>query len=81
MRAQQQLCAVDLTSTCCLRANSCNVSVFQSAPDTWAIDQLFPIVPIHRLTEKPTALATLADITCDSDGKIDKFVSSGQVCL
>lgn len=56
----------------------CNISIFQSAPDTWAIDQLFPIIPIHRLDEKPTALATLADITCDSDGKIDKFISSGQ---
>jgi len=56
----------------------CNISVFQSAPDTWAIGQLFPIIPIHRLNEKPTALATLADITCDSDGKIDKFISSGQ---
>jgi len=56
----------------------CNISVFQSAPDTWAINQLFPIIPIHRLNEKPTALATLADITCDSDGKIDKFISSGQ---
>jgi len=54
----------------------CNISVFQSAPDSWAIDQLFPIVPIHRLNEKPTALATLADITCDSDGKIDKFISN-----
>lgn len=55
----------------------CNISVFQSAPDTWAIDQLFPIMPIHRLDERPTALATLADITCDSDGKIDKFISTG----
>lgn len=53
----------------------CNLSIFQSAPDTWAIDQLFPIVPIHRLDERPTQLATLADITCDSDGKIDKFIS------
>lgn len=56
----------------------CNISVFQSAPDAWAIDQLFPIIPIHRLDEKPTALATLADITIDSEGKIDKFISSGQ---
>jgi arginine decarboxylase len=53
----------------------CNFSVFQSLPDSWAIDQLFPIVPIHRLTEQPTRKAVLADITCDSDGKIDRFVS------
>ena len=55
----------------------CNFSVFQSAPDMWAIDQLFPIIPIHRLDEKPTALGTLADLTCDSDGKVDKFITSG----
>jgi arginine decarboxylase len=53
----------------------CNVSVFQSLPDSWAIDQLFPILPIHRLGERPTRTAVLADITCDSDGKIDHFVS------
>jgi arginine decarboxylase len=53
----------------------CNFSVFQSLPDSWAIDQLFPIMPIHRLTERPTRRGVLADITCDSDGKIDKFVS------
>ncbi len=53
----------------------CNFSVFQSLPDSWAIDQLFPIVPVHRLTEQPTRKAVLADITCDSDGKIDRFVS------
>ncbi|MFG6095530.1 biosynthetic arginine decarboxylase [Leptothoe sp. ISB3NOV94-8A] len=51
-----------------------NLSVFQSAPDTWAIDQLFPIMPIHRLDEEPTCRATLADLTCDSDGKIDRFI-------
>ncbi len=51
-----------------------NLSVFQSAPDSWAIDQMFPIMPIHRLNEKPTATATLADLTCDSDGKIDRFI-------
>ncbi|HEY3202495.1 MAG TPA: biosynthetic arginine decarboxylase [Thermoanaerobaculia bacterium] len=51
-----------------------NFSVFQSLPDVWAIDQLFPILPIHRLNERPTALGTLADITCDSDGKIEKFI-------
>lgn len=52
----------------------CNFSVFQSLPDHWAIDQLFPVVPIHRLREKPERRATLVDITCDSDGEIDKFV-------
>ncbi len=51
-----------------------NLSVFQSAPDTWAIDQLFPILPIHRLDQEPTQRATLADLTCDSDGKIDQFI-------
>lgn len=51
-----------------------NLSVFQSAPDSWAIDQLFPIMPIHRLDEEPTQRATLADLTCDSDGKIDQFI-------
>ncbi|HYM36514.1 MAG TPA: biosynthetic arginine decarboxylase, partial [Steroidobacteraceae bacterium] len=57
----------------------CNFSVFQSLPDSWAIDQLFPIMPIHRLDEKPTRNAVLADITCDSDGKIDHFVSQREV--
>jgi arginine decarboxylase len=52
----------------------CNFSVFQSLPDNWAIDQLFPIMPIHRLEEAPTRRGTLQDITCDSDGKIDRFV-------
>lgn len=52
----------------------CNFSVFQSVPDFWAIKQLFPIIPIHRLDEMPTESATLGDITCDSDGKIDRFV-------
>jgi len=52
----------------------CNFSVFQSLPDNWAIDQLFPIMPIHRLDEAPTRRGTLQDITCDSDGKIDRFV-------
>ncbi len=51
-----------------------NFSVFQSAPDSWAIDQLFPIMPIHRLDEEPTRRATLADLTCDSDGKVDQFI-------
>jgi arginine decarboxylase len=53
----------------------CNFSVFQSLPDSWAIDQLFPIMPVHRLDERPTRTGVLADITCDSDGKIDRFVS------
>ncbi len=52
----------------------CNFSVFQSLPDSWAVDQLFPIMPIHRLKEEPTESAVLADITCDSDGKIDSFI-------
>ena len=52
----------------------CNFSMFQSLPDAWAVDQLFPITPLHRLTEEPTQRATLADITCDSDGKIDSFI-------
>ncbi|MDP2470746.1 MAG: biosynthetic arginine decarboxylase [Candidatus Palauibacterales bacterium] len=52
----------------------CNFSVFQSLPDAWAIDQVFPIMPIHRLEEEPTRRAVLADVTCDSDGKIDRFV-------
>lgn len=51
-----------------------NLSVFQSAPDCWAIDQLFPIMPIHRLDEEPTRRGILADLTCDSDGKIDRFI-------
>ncbi len=55
----------------------CNFSLFQSLPDSWAIDQLFPVMPIHRLNEEPTRKAVLADITCDSDGKIDRFVSPG----
>lgn len=51
-----------------------NLSVFQSVPDSWAIDQLFPIMPIHRLDEEPTERGILADLTCDSDGKIDQFI-------
>ena len=52
----------------------CNFSVFQSIPDSWAIDQLFPIMPIHRLLESPGRSAVIADITCDCDGKIDRFI-------
>ena len=55
----------------------CNFSLFQSLPDSWAIDQVFPIIPIHRLDEKPDRTATLQDITCDSDGKIANFISQG----
>jgi len=57
----------------------CNFSVFQSLPDSWAIGQLFPIMPIHRLLERPMRNGVLADITCDSDGKIDRFVSQRDV--
>jgi arginine decarboxylase len=57
----------------------CNFSVFQSLPDSWAIDQLFPVMPIHRLTERPTRRAVLADITCDSDGRIEKFIDRREV--
>lgn len=52
----------------------CNFSVFQSLPDSWAVDQLFPICPIHRLDQEPTREAILADLTCDSDGKVDAFI-------
>ena len=54
-----------------------NLSIFRSAPDTWAIDQLFPVMPIHRLHEPPQVLGALADITCDSDGKLNRFIDSG----
>ncbi|MDR0981915.1 MAG: biosynthetic arginine decarboxylase [Culturomica sp.] len=54
----------------------CNFSLFQSLPDSWAIDQIFPIIPISRLNEQPTKSATLQDVTCDSDGKIDNFIST-----
>ncbi|MDY3858325.1 MAG: biosynthetic arginine decarboxylase [Muribaculaceae bacterium] len=53
----------------------CNFSLFQSLPDSWAIDQVFPVVPIQRLDEKPTRMATLQDMTCDSDGKMANFIS------
>jgi arginine decarboxylase len=52
----------------------CNFSIFQSMPDSWAVNQLFPIMPIHRLNEEPTRRAVLGDITCDSDGRIDQFI-------
>lgn len=57
----------------------CNFSLFQSIPDSWAINQLFPIMPIHRLTERPTRPAVLCDVTCDSDGKIDTFIDRRDV--
>ena len=56
----------------------CNCSIFQSLPDHWAIDHRFPIMPIHRLNEEPTCRGILADITCDSDGKIDTFIGDGE---
>jgi arginine decarboxylase len=60
---------VVLSDTC-----FCNLSVFQSLPDAWAVDQVFPIMPVQRLDEEPTRRATLVDITCDSDGRIDRFI-------
>ncbi len=57
----------------------CNFSLFQSLPDSWAIDQVFPIMPIHRLDERPTRRATLQDMTCDSDGKIASYIAEGQI--
>lgn len=57
----------------------CNFSVFQSVPDAWAVGHLFPVMPIHRLHEKPTRLGTLADLTCDSDGKINQFIDRRDV--
>jgi arginine decarboxylase len=57
----------------------CNFSLFQSAPDIWAMDQLFPFMPIHRLAEEPTVRARLADLTCDSDGIVDHFIDVEEV--
>jgi len=57
----------------------CNFSVFQSAADTWAIDQLLPVVPLTRMNEKPTINCSLVDITCDSDGKLDQFISESGI--
>ncbi|MDX1389282.1 MAG: biosynthetic arginine decarboxylase, partial [Acidobacteriota bacterium] len=57
----------------------CNFSVFQSLPDHWALDQLFPVIPVHRLNERPTHRAQLVDITCDSDGELDKFVDRREI--
>lgn len=57
----------------------CNFSIFQSAPDVWAMDQLFPFLPIHRLDEEPTVKARLADLTCDSDGMVETFIDVDEV--
>jgi arginine decarboxylase len=57
----------------------CNFSLFQSMPDSWAVKQLFPIMPIHRLQEQPTHPAVLGDISCDSDGKVDQFIDRRDV--
>ena len=57
----------------------CNLSFFQSLPDVWAIDQVFPILPVHRLEERPDIRATLCDLTCDSDGRIDHYVDRGGI--
>ena len=54
-----------------------NLSIFRSAPDTWAIQQLFPLMPLHRLGEKPTELGHFADLTCDSDGRLNRFIADG----
>lgn len=54
----------------------CNFSVFQSLPDSWAVGQIFPVAPIHRLEERPSRRATIADLTCDSDGKVDTFIDT-----
>jgi arginine decarboxylase len=57
----------------------CNFSLFQSMPDSWAIKQLFPVMPIHRLEQNPTHHGVLGDISCDSDGKIDRFIDRRDV--
>jgi len=57
----------------------CNFSLFQSLPDAWAIDQIFPVMPLQRLDEEPASNATLQDITCDSDGQIDRFIRQGEL--
>lgn len=57
----------------------CNFSLFQSLPDSWAIDQIFPIIPISRLDEKPTRMCTIQDMTCDSDGKISNFITASGI--
>jgi len=54
----------------------CNFSVFQSLPDSWALEQVFPVIPIHRLNERPARRATLVDLTCDSDGHVERFIDA-----
>ncbi len=58
----------------------CNFSLFQSLPDMWSIDQIFPIMPIQRLDERPDRKATLQDMTCDSDGKVVSYIAENQIC-
>ena len=65
-------------STVLAKSYYSNMSIFRSAPDTWAIQQLFPIMPLQRLKEKPTELGQFMDLTCDSDGKLDRFISKGR---
>lgn len=65
---------IDLLDKLLLETYFCNFSIFQSLPDSWAIDQLFPVMPIHRLNTKPEHQGVIVDLTCDSDGKINKFV-------
>ena len=65
-------------STVLAKSYYANMSVFRSAPDTWAIQQLFPIMPLQRLGEKPTELGHFVDLTCDSDGKLNRFISDGR---
>jgi arginine decarboxylase len=65
---------IEILDKLLLETYFCNFSVFQSLPDSWAIDQLFPVMPIHRLDEQPTHQGILADLTCDSDGKVNKFI-------
>ena len=57
----------------------CNFSLFQSMPDIWGIDQIFPIMPIHRLDERPTRRAVIQDLTCDSDGRIDQYIDGQNI--
>jgi arginine decarboxylase len=79
MRSQENRCDEFEELETLLRGTYfCNFSLFQSMPDSWAIGQLFPVMPIHRLDEEPRARAILADVTCDSDGRIDRFISEGE---
>ena len=71
---------IEILDKILLETYFCNFSVFQSLPDSWAINQLFPIMPVHRLNEKPTHRAILADLSCDSDGTIDSFIGHKGPC-